>query len=169
MQRNYNAGFAFELLKPVNGVVNVRQLHDALERNLKISLIEKDVIADIIARLAYVNENELVLTDMIFFEPYEDDPSFATYRRNYSQKQDPKDKSWHPLYKELWKALIKTVQNRRFVQKEMCDQYPDAVEHLFQYFGYTDKEKLSMDEVEEFINDQLNSKIDEDLLVCIMR
>ena len=118
-QKNYNAGFAFELLNPQNGIVNVSRLHNALRTNVKIDLVEKDVVSDIIERLAYINEQELLLSDMIFFEPTKNDPSYYEYRKNLSTEQDDSDTSWHRLYSELWKALINTVKQRRIIQKQM--------------------------------------------------
>lgn len=119
MQPNYNAEFAFELLNPVNGIVTPGRLHNALRTNLKISPVETDVVSDIVERLAYVNEKELLLSDMIFFEPLREDSSYSVYRKNTSVAQDEDDTTWHRLYKELWRALINTVKQRRVVQKEM--------------------------------------------------
>jgi len=67
MQPNYNAGLAFEFLNPLNGKVNAKRLHNALRTNLKIELVEITIIEDIIQRLAYEREGELVLSDMVFF------------------------------------------------------------------------------------------------------
>lgn len=168
MQKNYNAGFAFQLLNPVNGIVNCKNLHAALKTNLRIDLVEKDVVMDIIERLAYINEQELLLSDMIFFEPGKHDEAYYQYRKNFSYEQDEDDTTWYPLFKELWKALINTVKQRRIAQKEMCDSHPEAVDYLFELFGMEFNEKFSREEIENFINQQLNSEIDQELLRCIM-
>jgi len=169
MQRNYNASFAFELLNPKNGAVNPSTLHDALRSRLKIDLVEKSVVKDIVERLAYVNEGEVLLTDMIFFEPYEDDESFNVYRRNFTTNQDETDTTWYSMYREMWKALINTVRCRRIIQKEMCEQFPEAVDYLFQSQGYNANGKFSIEEIENFINEQLNTEISQDLILAIMR
>jgi hypothetical protein len=169
MQPNYNAGVAFELLNPTNGIVTPKGLHDALRANLKITPVEKDIVADIVERLAYINEQELLLSDMIFFEPSENDQSYRVYKRHLGGAQDESDITWHRLYKELWRALINTVKQRRTAQREMCNQYSRAVDYLFQYNGLDKSEKLTEEEIEDFINDQLNTEIDQNLVRCIIQ
>jgi hypothetical protein len=169
MQPNYNAGVAFELLNPLNGIVTPGRLHNALRSNLKINPIEKDIVADIVERLAYINEQELLLSDMVFFEPSENEQSYKVYKRHLIGGQDESDTTWHRLYRELWRALINTVKQRRAAQREMCDQYSKAVDYLFQYSGLDTSEKLTEEDIEDFINDQLNTEIDQDLVRCIIQ
>lgn len=169
MQPNYNAGFAFEFLSPYKGIVNASRLHAALRNNLKINLVEKDVVMDIIERLAYINEQELLLSDMIFFEPTKEDESYFEYRKNFSQDQDESDSSWHSLYRSLWKALINTVKQRRIIQEEMCLKYPNAIDYMFQHYALNRQDKLGREDFETFLQENLGTKIDQELLRCIMQ
>jgi hypothetical protein len=112
------------------------------------------VINDVIERLAYVNNEELVLSDMIFFEPTDEDDAYTTYRRNLSRPQAPNDTTWHGAFKNLWKALLNTIKSRRIVQKEMFEQHPNAVDQLFRHCGLAKHEKLDREELEEFMHSQ---------------
>ena len=169
MQPNYNAGLAFELLNPLNGKVNAKRLHNALRTNLKIELVEITIIEDIIQRLAYEREGELVLSDMVFFEPTKEDNSYATYRSNYAKSQDESDTTWYRLYKEFWKALINTVKQRRIIQDIMNESYPDAVDYMFSQYGFTLTESFSIDDLEEFMNDQLKTQVKPEFMRCLMQ
>mmetsp|Transcript_12138 Transcript_12138/g.10765 ORF Transcript_12138/g.10765 Transcript_12138/m.10765 type:complete len:193 (+) Transcript_12138:415-993(+) len=168
MQPNYNAGFAFELLNPKQGRVNANRLHNSLRSNLKLDLIEISIVEDIIQRLAYEREEELVLSDMAFFEPTKSDSSFATYRKNFANEQDESDYTWHRIYKEFWKALINTVKQRRIIQRIMNEQFPDAIDYMFNHNGFDLTEKFSREDLENFLNEQLNTEVDTDLIKCIM-
>lgn len=169
MQPNYNAGFAFDLLNPHRGIVNATRLHGALKSNLKLDAVEKDIVSDIIERLAYVNEQELILSDMIFFEPSKQDPSYETYRENFRNEQDEGDSSWHKIYAQFWKALINTVKNRRIVQKEMSEEFPDAVNYLFEHLALDRGDKASAEEIKEFVESELNCRLDDEQQRCIMQ
>ena len=169
IQPNYNASFGFELLNPIHGTVDANRLHNALRSNFKIPLVEKSIMNDIIERLAYVNENEILLSDMVFFEPSRNDPSYATYRRNFNQEQDENDTTWHRLFQEMWKALINTVKQRRIIQNEMNDMYPDAIDYMFEQRGIHKNDKFTQDDIENFMEEQLKSSIESELLRCILQ
>lgn len=167
--KNYNADIAFELLSPVNGVVNTEILHKALTKKLGITAVEKSIVTDIIERLAYEHDQELVLSDMRFFEPTEDDKSYHHYLRNVNKPQDSKDKSWHPIFKQLWKALINTVKHRRIIQKEMSDNYPNAVDYMFSQCSLRKTEKLEKEDIEDFLHEQLKVGLNQELLNCLIQ
>lgn len=169
IQPNYNAGFGFELLNPLSGIVDVKRLHNEMRSNFKIALVEKSIVEDIIGRLGYVNDNEILLSDMTFFEPSRSDPSFTTYRRNFRTDQDESDITWHRLYKEIWKALINTVKQRRIIQNEMNDNYPDAIDYMFEESGIPKNDKFTKEDIEDFITEQLKSRLDPELLKCIIQ
>lgn len=134
--------------------MNADGLHSALQTNLGISPIDKSIMNDIIERLAYVNNEELVLSDMIFFEPTDEDDVYTTYRRNISKAQDPKDRTWYGAYKNLWKALINTVKVRRIIQTDMFSLHPKAVDMMFDFCGKRKSEKFDAGELLKFIKDQ---------------
>lgn len=168
MQPNYNAGFGFDILNPSNGSITPERLQNALRSNMKIKLVEKGIVEDIIERLAYVNENEIVLSDMAFFEPIRGDPAYSTYRKNFSREQDEDDLSWLSLYKEFWKALISTVKQRRIIQNEMNEKYVDAVDYMFEEEGLHKTDKFSEEDLDHFLSQQLRKSHDPELITCIL-
>lgn len=131
---NFNIEFAFRLLNPINGVVSLENLHSAIITNLQLPVVNKEILRDIIQRLAYVKDNELVLSDMGFFEPTIEDESYEAFRSNLAQHQNAKDKSWHPTYRLMWKTLIDTAKERRIIQNKMITSYPNVVNELYSKF-----------------------------------
>jgi len=169
IQPNFNTEFAFEILNPLNGVVDTNTLHSALTSTLKIPLVEKNIVKDIVERLAYINENEILLPDMEFFEPAVNDPSYAIYRKITIKNQDENDTSWYKLYAEMWKALINTVKQRRIIQKEMNDIYPDAIDYMFEHHGIPKDKKFTEENIHGFVSEQLKTSIDAELMLCIIQ
>ena len=131
MNKNYNIEYAFKLLNPINGVVTLDNLHSVIRTNLEIPVVDREILRDIIQRLAYVKDDELVLSDMGFFEPTTEDESFDSYRYNVTRPQNAKDKSWHSTYSQMWKALLDTAKERRVIQNKMLKNHPRVVNDLF--------------------------------------
>jgi len=115
-----------------------------------------------------VNNQELLFSDMVFFEPTDEEDSYANYRRNITRQQDPNDNSWHGIYKLLWKALINTVKTRRIIQNQMLTNYPDAVDHLFNHAGLSKSKSFGREEIEAFMND-MSITLDYEHSHCLMQ
>lgn len=105
---------------------------------------------------------------MIFFEPTVEDDSYSVYKDNVSWKQNLKDKAWHGVYKNMWKALINTVKARRIIQKEMYNKYPNAVDKLFHHSGLSTKEKFDREELEVFMKEQNMLDFDYEHSKCLL-
>jgi len=51
----------------------------------------------------------------------------------------------------------------------MNDSYPDAVDYMFSQYGFALTESFSIDDLEEFMNEQLKTQVKPDFMRCLMQ